>query len=194
MACDRPSWERQGVAGAIIGGAISGTAAIIKGKSFTEVLAATAGGAVEGAIAAVGGKIVIKLASGFIGGGLGNYMEQRLNVAFNNQNIVDYSEVGVNAMIGSATNGVTESIAKGINSFAKDILGSSSTRQSIEIDIKNHLKDSGKQTTKRMIQKSVDEKVDESIKAVSKVIDLSTNTIGYSVGFYNYILSDEDEE
>ena len=95
------------------------------------------------------------------------------------------------ATIGSAINGATESIAKGIKSMADDIISSSSTRKSIERDIKEQFKDSGKKTTKRMIQKSVDKKVDESIKAASKVIELSTNTIEYSAGFYNNILSDE---
>ena len=40
-----PDGNHPVIAGAIIGGAISGTAAIIKGKSFTEVIAATTGGA-----------------------------------------------------------------------------------------------------------------------------------------------------
>lgn len=116
--------------GAAISGAISGTTAVIQGKSFTEVIAATAGGAVDGAIGAVGGTTT-KLVSGLFSGGAGSWVEQKLNVAFGNQEVVDFSGVRAAAVIGSVSNGVSESVAKGLNSIAEEVIGSSSARKVI---------------------------------------------------------------
>ena len=129
------------VVGAIIGGAISGTAAIIKGKTFTEVIAATAGGAVDGAIGAVGGGVAKSFCAGAIGGGVGSLVEQGLNKLFGNQTEIDWVDAGYSMAFGAITGtieGAGEKVEKNIDHFyesdetikfmAKEIKDNSSRR------------------------------------------------------------------
>ena len=98
-----PTLPARMVIGAAIGGAVSGTAAIIKGKSFTEVIAATAGGAVDGVIGSIGFGVGGKLLYGMFGGGIGNSVEQLINKAFGNQTEIDWAETGLSAAFGAMT-------------------------------------------------------------------------------------------
>ena len=178
--------------GAAIGGTVSGAAAIIKGQSFTEVLAATVGGAVDGGLSAIGGNLTTKLLYGLIGGSAGDWVEQGLNNFFGNQEDVDYLEVSVSGAMGFVSNGASELISEGLNSIAKEVLGSPTVREAIEADIKKNLRTTGRKATNRTIKKSVDTHVQESTQATSKLINVSVEGVGYSVEFYNDIFSDEE--
>ena len=177
--------------GAAIGGAVSGTAAIIKGKSFTEVIAATAGGAVDGAIGAIGGKIATKLVSGFFGGGAGNWVEQKLNVFFGKQEEIDRSDIAVSAVLGASLNGVSEAIEQKGKSLIKEVINSDATQKALEKEVKQSVKSTGRKTTPSSVKKAVDNKTKEMTEAADKTLETSLQALGYSFGFYNDVLTDE---
>ena len=131
------------VIGAIIGGAISGTSAIINGKNFTEVIAATAGGAVDGALAASGAMFISKIAKvsfGAAGAGLGDIAEQCLNVVFGNQECIDLKDVGASTFMGIVSTGVSDYVESGLKSVAKSAIGSQSSYNAIEKEVKSKMK------------------------------------------------------
>ena len=177
--------------GAAIGGAVSGTAAIIKGKSFTEVIAATAGGAVDGAIGAIGGKIATKLVSGFFGGGAGNWVEQKLNVFFGKQEEIDRSDIAVSAVLGASLNGASEAIEQKGKSLIKEVINSDATQKALEKEVKQSVKSTGRKTTPSSVKKAVDNKTKEMREAADKTLETSLQALGYSFGFYNDVLTDE---
>ncbi len=190
-----PDGEHPIVVGAIIGGAISGTAAVINGKSFTEVVAATAGGAVDGVLTALGGKslkIVSKFLLGAGGGSLGDLVEQGLNVAFDNQEQINGIEVGISATVGAVATGVSGSISKGLENIAEHTISSKSTYETVEKEVKTMIKNSGRSTKSTNMTRLVEKEIDEMKKAASTAIDFSTETVGYAVGFYNEILIEDE--
>ena len=190
-----PDGEHPVVVGAIIGGAVSGTAAVINGKSFTEVVAATAGGAVDGALTALGGKslkIVSKFLLGAGGGSLGDLVEQGLNVAFGNQEQINGIEVGISATVGAVATGVSGSISKGLENIAEQTISSRSTYETVEKEVKTMIKNSGRSTKSTNMTRLVEKEIDEMKKATSTAIDFSTETAGYAIGFYNEILIEDE--
>lgn len=190
-----PDGEHPAVVGALIGGAVSGTAAIINGKTFTEVVAATAGGAVDGALTAVGGKsskIVSKFLLGAGGGSLGDLVEQGLNVAFGNQEQINGIEVGISATVGAVAIGVSESISKGLENIAEHAISSRSTYETVEKEVKTKIKNSGRSTKSINMTRLVEKEINEMKEATSTLVDFSTETIGFAVGFYNEILIEDE--
>ena len=132
-----PDGEHPVVAGAIIGGAISGTAAIIKGKSFTEVLAATLGGAVDGVIGTLGCGVGGKLFMGAVGGGAGSYVEQYINKVLGNQAEIHEAEIVVSAAFGAVI-GTIEGSGDNLGKYIEDFYSSDETVKSIAKDIKDN--------------------------------------------------------
>lgn len=191
-----PNGEHPIVVGAIVGGAISGTAAIINGKSFTEVVAATAGGVLDGAIATVlpGQQItfVNKIIKGTIGGGAGELLEQGLNVAFGNQENMDLKGLGARIFMGLVSTGTSESLESGLKSMAKSSIGSSSTYKTVEKEVKAKIKRTGRTPKPNEVKHIVTNEVKEIEEAWSETIEISVNALGYGIDFYNGIL-DKDE-
>jgi RHS repeat-associated protein len=194
-----PDGEHPVVVGALIGGAISGTAAAIKGKSFTEVIAATAGGAVDGAIGALGGKVVGKLACrimkigglGAIGGGVGDVIEQGFNMLFGNQEEIDLKSAGASAAMGMVSTGVSESVESGLKSVAKSAITSRSTYEVIEKEVKAEIKSTGQNPKPSKVAKYVEKEVKSVNEAASSFVETSVIILDNTVGFYNDIYADE---
>ena len=184
------------VIGALIGGGVAGVAAIIKGKSATEVLSATVGGAVDGAMSTlglgVGGKFVAsKFIMGAAGGGAGSLVEQVLNIAFGNQDNLDDSDIAVSAALGAGMNGVSEVIEQKGKSLIKEMINSDATQKALEKEVKQNAKSTGRKTTPSSVKKAVDDKTKEMTEAADKTLETSLQAIGYSFGFYNDVLTDE---
>ena len=134
------------VIGALIGGGVAGVAAIIKGKSATEVLAATVGGAVDGAVFAAGGfllgkvisnPIVVNSISGGIGGGVGSLAEQVFNMFLGNQEDVNIEDVGMSAVFGAVA-GTIEGAAETVAKQIEDFYDSDETLKSVVKEIKDN--------------------------------------------------------
>ena len=188
------------VIGALIGGGVAGVAAIIKGKSATEVLSATVGGAVDGAIFAAGGflmrkvisnTIVVNSISGGIGGGVGDLVEQGLNIAFGNQDRLDGSDIAISAVLGASSNGASEAIEQKGKSLIKEVIDSDTTQKALEKEVKQSVKSTGRKTTPSSVKKAVDDKTKEMTEAADKTLETSLQAIGYSFGFYNDVLTNE---
>ena len=188
-----PDGNHPVIAGAIIGGAISGTAAIIKGKSFTEVIAAMTGGAVDGALAASGAKLVTKIALGATGSGLGDIAEQGINIICDNQESFDWESSIVSTIFGMASTGVTESIETGLKSVAESLISSRTTYQTVEKGIKTKNKSRGRIAKPSEIAKSAKNEVDAMNDANSKIIATSVQTLDYTVEFYYDIFNEEEQ-
>ena len=188
-----PDGNHPVIAGAIIGGAISGTAAIIKGKSFTEVIAATTGGAVDGALAASGAKLITKIALGATGSGLGDIAEQGINIICDNQESFDWGSSIVSTILGMASTGVTESIETGLKSVAESLISSRTTYQTVEKGIKTKNKSTGRIAKPSEIAKSAKNEVDAMNDANSKIIATSVQTLDYTVEFYYDIFNEEEQ-
>ena len=174
------------VIGAIIGGAISGTTAIINDKSFTEVIAATVGGAVDGAIGSFGKMFGYKLLANTAGGGVGSLVEQGLNIFFGNQTDIDKAEVGLSAAFGAMT-GAIDGAADNIGNHIEDFYSSDNTVKSIAKDIKDN--SSRRITNKKAVNEA--KKVAEEVKTTDKkLVETSANIITNTWDFY-YNLQDE---
>ena len=178
--------------GAAVGGAISGTVAIIKGKSFTEVVAATAGGAVDGAIGAMGGKIASKIASKLVsnavnlaagtgGGTIGNLVEQGINIAFGNQHELDRTEIAVSTAFGAMT-GTINAAAETMGKHMEDIYSSDETVKSITKEIKDN---SSKRMTNREATNEAKKVAEEAKKTEKILVEKSAEVVTYTLGFYN---------
>ena len=172
--------------GAAIGGAVSGTAAIIKGKSFTEVIAATAGGAVDGAIGSIGFGVGAKLLSGMFGGGIGNFVEQLINKAFGNQTEIDWAETGLSAAFGAMT-GTIEGAGDDLGKYIEDFYSSDETVKSIANEIKDN---SSRKMTNKKATKEAKRVAEEAQKKEKDLVEKSTEVITNTWDFY-YNLHDE---
>ena len=177
---DPTFFARMGI-GAVVGGTISATTAIIEGKSFTEVLAATAGGAVDGAMSAAGGKVVTKLFSGLLGGGAGDWVEQKLNVVFGNQTEIERTEIVLSAVFGAVT-GTIDGTGETVGRYIEDFYSSDVTVKSIANEIKDN--SSRRMTNKKAINEA--KKVAEEFKKTEKnMVENATQVITYTWNFYN---------
>ena len=179
------------VIGALIGGGVAGVAAIIKGKSATEVFAATVGGAVDGAISVVGFGVGGKFLSGVAGGGLGNLVEQGLNRALGNQEEVDASDIVVNAALGAGLNGLSEAIEQKGKSLIKELINSETTQKALTKEVQQSVRSNGRKASSSSIQKVVDGKTEEMTEAADITLETSLQVFSYSLGFYNDVLVDE---
>ena len=181
-----PDGNHPVIAGAIIGGAISGTAAIIKGKSFTEVVAATAGGAVDGVISTLGCGVGGKLFMGAVGGGAGSYVEQFINKTFGNRTEINEAEIIASATFGAVT-GTIEGAGDNLGKYIKDFYSSDETVKSIAKEIKDN--SSKKMTNKQSVVEA--KKVAEEAKKNEKdIAEKTANLITYTWNFY-YNFQDE---
>ena len=189
-----PDGEHPIVVGAVIGGAISGTSAIIKGKSFTEVLAATAGGAIDGAIATSGGKLakIAKIWIGAIGGGVGDIVEQGLNVLLGNQEKIDLTGAGVSAAVGMLSTGVSESIESGLKSMAKSATDSQSTYEAVEKEVKARIKSTGRNPKPSEVNRFVESEVKTMDAATSSFVETSVQILDYTADFYTDIFIEDE--
>ena len=191
-----PDGNHPVIAGAIIGGAISGTAAIIKGKPFTEVIAATAQtvkGYVDAAVKAVDGVISTlgcgvggKLFMGAVGGGAGSYVEQFINKTFGNRTEINEAEIIASATFGAVT-GTIEGAGDNLGKYIKDFYSSDETVKSIAKEIKDN--SSKKMTNKQSVVEA--KKVAEEAKQNEKdIAEKTANLITYTWNFY-YNFQDE---
>ena len=181
-----PTLPARMVIGAAIGGAVSGTAAIIKGKSFTEVIAATAGGAVDGAIGSIGFGVGGKLLSGMFGGGIGNFVEQLINKAFGNQTEIDWAETGLSAAFGAMT-GTIEGAGDDLGKYIEAFYSSDETVKSMSKEIKDN---SYKRMTNKKATNEAKKVAEEAKKKEKDLVEKSTEVITYTWDFY-YNLQDE---
>lgn len=173
-------------AGAIIGGVVSGTAAIINDKSFTEVFAASMGGAVDGAIGALGFGVGGKLLSGMLGGGFGNCVEQLINKAFGNLAEINKDEIVTSAAFGAVT-GTIEGAGDNIGKYIGDFYNSDDTIKSMTKEIKDN---SSRRITNKKAVNEAKKAAEESQKAEKDLVEKSTQTITNTWEFY-YNLQDE---
>ena len=110
-----PTWPTM-LAGAIIGGVISGAVAAYEGKDFADVATAAAGGAVAGAIAGsgvgliaelglgTGGAIAVNGAAGFVAGAAQELTTEGIAVGTGRREDISSARIAQNAMIGSVSN------------------------------------------------------------------------------------------
>ena len=185
--------------GATIGAAVSGTAAVINGKSFTEVVAAAAGGAVDGGLTTIGAPFLSKfincstvkgLIVGASSGTLGSLVEQGINIAFGNQENVDLLDVGVSAATGTVVNGGSEFLGNQGKSIIKDAINSESTVKTLWKEAKASIKNSGKKPTPAKVKNMVEENKKLMEETATKTLEISIEAVGYSFGFYNEIYED----
>ena len=168
-------------AGAIIGGVVSGTAAIINDKSFTEVFAASMGGAVDGAIGALGFGVGGKLLSGMLGGGFGNCVEQLINKAFGNLEEINKDEIVTSAAFGAVT-GTIEGAGDNIGKYIGDFYNSDDTIKSMTKEIKDN---SSRRITNKKAVNEAKKAAEESQKAEKDLVEKSTQTITNTWEFYD---------
>ena len=91
------------VIGAVIGGVWKGAEAAYNGKNWEQVASAALGGAIDGAITASGGKIVGSIIKGAIGGSVGDLVTQFVDCCTENQQYIDFGEVGQSGVEGAIT-------------------------------------------------------------------------------------------
>jgi RHS repeat-associated protein len=120
--------------GAAVGAAVNATCAVIEHKSGSEVFAAAVGGAVTGAVTAEN-----PLARG-LASAAGNYVEQRINVAFGNKDKVDYVEVGISGVIGGASSGMASKAKSAVTKPSQQVSAAKST---INAEVKAEMKQKG---------------------------------------------------
>ena len=181
--------------GALVGATVSGGAAFIAGKSGTEVLAAASGGAVDGGISVCAAFIGNPTLAYFLigaSGGIGNYVEQQINIVFGNQENVNLLDLGVSAATGAVVNVGSEFIEDHAKSVIKDVINSESTVKSLEKEIMVSSKSAGRKLKPFEVKKSVKAKIHEMKEAVDKALQVFFEAITNSFGFYNEI--DEDEK
>jgi hypothetical protein len=185
--------------GAAIGAGVSATAAIIDGKSGTEVFAAAVGGAVDGL--AVSSTVLLKSVSlpfqafgsaaiSAFCGGAGEYVEQYLNGAFGNQEEISISDVFLTAGISAVTSGGSEFLENSLKSGADKMIKSEVTANLLEKDIKKGAKSTGKKLKPSAVDNLVEAEQKEMSNAASKIIDVSFKSFGYSYNFYSDIYED----
>jgi hypothetical protein len=195
-----PDGNHPVIAGAIIGGAISGTAAIIKGKSFTEVVAATAGGAVDGVISTLGCGVGGKLFMGAVGGGAGSYVEQFINKTFGNRTEINEAEIIASATFGAVT-GTIEGAGDNLGKYIKDFYSSDETVKSIAKEIKDN--SSKKMTNKQSVveakkvaeeakqnEKDIAEKTGFDISTISRVVNSKYIETHFGIYSLKYFFSE----
>ncbi len=112
-------WIIAGAIGAVINASVNVAGAIIDNKSASEIFASGVGGAVSGFITGATSIVnpIRMVSSGIIGAGaegLGNLVEQGINVAFGNQKEIDYSKVVVSGSIGALGNLASKGVEKGV--------------------------------------------------------------------------------
>ena len=182
----------QVAAGAIIGGVIGGGWALLQGKSFGEVAAATVGGAVDGAITASGAGLFAKFASfaskakfinvskkaltdmigGVVGSSSGNLAEQGINVVSGNQTEFNASELMVSGALGAVGGYASyknEEIVKEAEQLIEIKYSSSSVRDAIAEEIKSEFARAGRElghSTKRTVNNMTQQRI-----AISKELE-----------------------
>jgi len=181
--------------GALVGATVSGGAAIIAGKSGTEVLAATVGGTVDGGISAIvimSGKPALgKAITGALGGSLGNAVEQQINIVFGNQEQFDKSSVVVDGIVGGVMAGGSEVAQKHLKSLVDGQIYSESTSKGLEKNIKQDAKGTGKKLKPSAVDNLVEVEQKAMSEAASTIIDVSFKTFGYSYNFYKGVYGEE---
>ena len=95
------------VIGAVIGGIYKGAQSAYYGKNWEQVASAALGGAIDGAITASGGNFVGSIIKGAIGGSVGELVTQFLDCCTENQQYIDFEEVGQSGVEGALTGVVT---------------------------------------------------------------------------------------
>ena len=139
--------------GVLAGATVSGGAAIIAGKSGSEVFAAAAGGAVDGFGVSAGlilqsfpvaGQVLGGAVINAFFGGAGEYVEQYLNMAFGNQNEINHIDAFLSAGVSCVTSAGSEIIEKSLKSGADKMIKSEATANLLEKNIKKGAKSIGK--------------------------------------------------
>ena len=181
--------------GAAIGAGVSATSAIIAGKSGSEVFAAAVGGAVDGGISAIA-IIFAKPALGnaitsTLGGGLGNAVEQSLNIVFGNQENFDFLDVGVSAATGTVVNAGSEFLGNQGESIIKDAINSESTVKTLWKEAKASIKNSGKKPTPAKVKNMVEENKKLMEDTATETLEISIKAVEYSFGFYNELYDEK---
>lgn len=174
---------------------LSGIAAVIEGKSASEVLAATLGGAVDGLLCGVPvGETFVVLKSVLLntaGGGLGDLTEQYINLAFGNQEECDPQRVFVSSAIGGATGVGSELTAKGIKNLGDKAIKSDVTKRQMKKMFKTEAKNQGKKIKNKELSKKISDRTKEMLevnKDMEKFNSIAANSI---IDFNNEIYGDD---
>ena len=185
--------------GVLVGATVSGGAAIIAGKSGSEVFAAAAGGAVDGLGVSAGlilqsfpvaGQVLGGAVINAFFGGAGEYVEQYFNMAFGNQNEISHIDAFLSAGVSCVTSAGSEIIEKSLKSAANTIIESEATANLLEKNIKKGAKSIGKKPKPSVVKNLVEAEQKEMSNAASKIIEISFKTFGYSYNFYSDIYED----
>ena len=183
--------------GAIVGGVIGGGLAIWQGNSFSEIVAATVGGAIDGAITATGIGLMGKIATGVIGGGLGNVVEQGINVVTDNQSSLNSTELVVSSMFGAIGGRVShqiDNVASKMIQTVDEKYATSATKNAIMKEVKSEMIEKGRELG-HSTKQAVNEMTKQRINVLSNIdkifIKGGANTIDGGIGITNTIVNTE---
>ncbi|MBR4301252.1 MAG: RHS repeat-associated core domain-containing protein [Bacteroidales bacterium] len=134
-------WLIAGAIGAVINASVNVAGAIMDNKSASEIFASGVGGAVSGFITGATSIVnpIRMVSSGIIGAGaegLGNLVEQGINVAFGNQKEIDYSKVVVSGSIGALGNLASKGVEKGVKKVIEKPIQEKAIKKAIKKDEK----------------------------------------------------------
>ena len=168
------------VVGAIIGGLVSGSMAVYEGKSYKEVLAAAAGGAVGGAVAATGAT--------FMGGFLGDAVEQIANSITGSQQELNFKSMLVSSVTGSLFGKLESTIGNKIKDVSSRMIksievkyNSSDFQKIVKDEIREEVYKTGQKTgnaTRKQINAMTDKRIDVLKETDKAFIKGTKNTIG----------------
>ena len=187
----------QVAAGAIVGGLIGGGWALLQGKSFGEVAAATIEGAIDGAITATGIGLMGKITTGVIGGGLGNAIEQGIYVATDNQSSINSTELVVSSMfgaIGGRASHQIDNVAPKMIQTVDEKYATSATKNAIMKEVKSEMIEKGRElghSTKQTINQMTKQRIDVLSNMDKIFIKGGANTIDVGIGITNTIVNTE---
>ena len=183
--------------GAIVGGVIGGGLAIWQGNSFSEIVAATVGGAIDGAITATGIGLMGKIATGVIGGGLGNVVEQGINVVTDNQSSLNSTELVVSSMFGAIGGRVShqiDNVASKMIQTVDEKYATSATKNAIMKEVKSEMIEKGRELG-HSTKQAVNEMTKQRINVLSNIdkifIKGGANTIDGGIGITNTFVNTE---
>ena len=180
---------------ALIGAGVSGIAAVIEGKSASEILAATVGGAVDGFIGGIPvGKVMSAIKSiglGTLGSGLGDLVELSINRAFDNQDEIDWNGFLLNFAIGGVTNTGTELTVKGIKQLGDLAINSDAAIKQLEEMLKRDAKSQGRKYTNKELSRKVNNRTKEKLHANEKLEDFNSIVLDNIIDFNNEIYGDD---
>ena len=127
-----------------------------------------------------------------MGGGVGDIVEQGLNVLLGNQERIKFKSVGVSVAMGMVSSEVADTVEEGLKSMAKSTIGSQSTYEAVEKEVKAKIKSTERNPKPGTVKSLVKAEIQGMEEASSKTIQVSVEAVEGSIEFYNEIF-DNDE-